>query len=164
MELEGRKKLVDTGKSSRTCSVPTVSLRLAVLNVFQDFFGPKMAVFGPKLQFLKLRSATCESRSRPPPSSFSLKLCVIVLHTHRYHPPKFHLNLKHHDGILIFAHFARAAACLLACCLLLASAAAKPGRSTLDTKKGYKTKTGSTSSVTLTLTPPPPLTPGWTPP
>ena len=42
---------------------------------------------------------------------------------------------------------------LLACCclLLLAAAAAKPGRSTLDTKKGYKTKTGSTSSVTLTL-------------
>ena len=32
-----------------------------------------------------------------------------------------------------------------------AAAAAKPGRSTLDTKKGYKTKTGSTSSVTLTL-------------
>ena len=30
MELEGRKELVDTGKSSRT----TVSLRLAVLNVF----------------------------------------------------------------------------------------------------------------------------------
>ena len=36
-------------------------------------------------------------------------------------------------------------ACLLACLLT------KPGRSTLDTKKGYKTKTGSTSSVTLTL-------------
>ena len=45
-----------------------------------------------------------------------------------------------------FKGFARAAACLLA-----AAAAAKPGRSTLDTKKGYKTKTGSTSSVTLTL-------------
>ena len=29
---------------------------------------------------------------------------------------------------------------------------AKPSRSTLDTKKGYKTKTDSTSSVTLTLT------------
>ena len=115
-----------------------------------------MAVFGPKVQFLKLRSATCESCSRPPPSSFLLKLCVIVLHTHRYHPPKFHLNVKHHDGDLMFPHFARAAcllaACLLlaACCLLLA-AAAKPGRSTIDTKKGYKTKTGSTSSVTLTL-------------
>ena len=81
MELEGRKELVDTGKSSRTCSVPTVSLRLAVLNVFRVIFGPKMAVFGPKLQFLKLRSATCESRSRPPPWSFLLKLCVIVLHT-----------------------------------------------------------------------------------
>ena len=119
MELEGHKELVDTGKSSRTCSVPTVSLRLAVLNVFQGFFGPKMAIFGPKLQFLKLRSAACESRPRPPPLSFPLKLCVIVLHTHRYHPPKFHLNLKHHNGSLVFAHFA-GAACLLLACLLLA--------------------------------------------
>ena len=142
MELEGRKELVDTGKSSRTWSVPTVSLRLAVLNVFQGFFGPKIALFGPKLQFLKLRSATCESCSRPPPLSFLLKLCVIVLHTHRYDAPKFQPNPKHHDGVLIFTHFARAACCLLA--------AAKPGRSTLDTKKGYKTKTGSTSSVTRT--------------
>ena len=148
MELEGRKELVDTGKSSRTWSVPSVSLRLAVLNVFQGFFGPKMAVFGPKLQFLKLRSTTCESCSRPPPLSFSLKLCVIVLHTHRYHPPNFQPNPKHHDGGLIFTHFARAA-CLLAAAT--AAAAAKLGRSTLDTKKGYKTKTGSTSSVTLTL-------------
>ena len=142
MELEGRKGLVDTKKSSRTCSVRTVSLRLAILNVFQGIFGPKMAVFGPKLQYLKLRSATCESRSRPPPSSFSLKLCVIVLHTHTYHAPKFQPNPKHDDGCLIFTHFARVAA-------------ATPGRSTLDTKKGYKTKTGSTSSVTLTLTPNP---------
>ena len=117
MELEGCKERVDKGKSSRTWSVPTISLRLAVLNVFQGFFGPKMAVFGPKLQFLKLRSATCESRSRPPALSFSLKLCVIVLHTHRYHPPKFHSNPKHHNGVLILAHFARAA-CLLACLLL----------------------------------------------
>ena len=141
MELEGRKELVDTGKSSRMCSVPTASLRLAVLNVFQGFFGPKMAVFGPELQFLKLRSATCESRSWPPPLSFLLKLCVVVLHTHRYHAPKFQPNPKHHNSLLIFPHFA------LVACLL----AAKPGRSTLDTKKGYKTKTGSTSSVTLTL-------------
>ena len=157
MELEGRKELVETGKSSRRWSVPTVSLGLAVLNVLQGFFGPKMTVFGPKLQFLKLRSATCESRSRPPPLSFSLKLCVIVLHTHRYHAPKFQPNPKHHDGVLIFTHFARAACLLLAaCCLLLAAccllAAAKPGRSTLDTEKGYKTKTGSTSSVTLIKT------------
>ena len=85
MELEGRKGLVDTGKSSRTWSVLTLSLCLAVLNVFRGFFGPKMAVFGPKLRFSKLRSATCESRSWPPPLSFSLKLCVMVLHTHRSH-------------------------------------------------------------------------------
>ena len=119
MELVGRKELVDTGESSRTCSVPTVSLCLAVLNVLQGFFGPKMAVFGSKLQFLKLRSATCESRSRPPPLSFLLKLCVIVLHTHRYHPPNFQPNPKHHDGVLIFTHFARAAACCLLLLLLL---------------------------------------------
>ena len=51
MELEGRKELVDTGKSSRTCNVPTVSLRLAVLNVFEGFFGPKMAAFGLNCSF-----------------------------------------------------------------------------------------------------------------
>ena len=156
MELEGRTELVDIGKSSGTWNVPTVSPRLAVVTVFQGVFGPKMAVFGPKLQFLKLRSATCESRSRPPPLSFWLKLCVIVLHTHRYHAPKFQRNPKQHDGALIFPHFARAACLLAASCCLLATTAAKPGRSTLDSKKGYKTKTGSTSSVTLTLTPPPP--------
>ena len=53
MELEGRKELVDTGKSSRTWSVPTVSLCLAVLNVFQGYLSPKMAIFGPKLQFFE---------------------------------------------------------------------------------------------------------------
>ena len=119
MGLEGRKELVDTGKSSGTWSVPTVSLRLAILNMFQGFFSPKMAVFGPKLQFLKPRSATCDAPSRPPLSSFLLKLCVIVLHTHSYHAPQCHLDLKHHDGVLIFTHFARAAACCCCCCCLL---------------------------------------------
>ena len=47
MELEGRKELVDTGKSSRTWSVPTISLRLAVLNVFQGSFWPKKGCFWP---------------------------------------------------------------------------------------------------------------------
>ena len=41
MELEGRKELVDTGKSSRTLSVPTVSLCLAVSNVFHGFLAQK---------------------------------------------------------------------------------------------------------------------------
>ena len=41
MELEGRKELVDTGNSSRTCSVPTVPLHLAVLHVFQGFLAQK---------------------------------------------------------------------------------------------------------------------------
>ena len=47
MELEGRKELVDTEKSSRRCSVPTVLLRLAFLNVFPGFFGPKNGCFWP---------------------------------------------------------------------------------------------------------------------
>ena len=116
MELDGRKELVDMGESSRTWGVPTVSLRLAILNVFWGFFGPKMAVFGPKLQFLKLKSATCDTRSRPPPLSFWLIPCVVVPHTNSYHPPKFRPNLKHHDGVLIFSHFARAACCCCCCC------------------------------------------------
>ena len=48
-----------------------------------------------------------------------------------------------------------AAGCLVACylpsCLLLACCLlAKPVRSTLDTRGGYNTKTGSSSLVTLT--------------
>ena len=151
VELEGCKELVDTGKLRGPWSVPTLSLCLAVLNGFQGCFGPKMAVFGPRLQFLKMRSATCDTCSRTPALRFWSILCVILPDTHRYHPQKFRYNPKHHDGLLIFAHFARAAGLLAACCLLLA-AAGKPGRSTLDPKKGYKTKTGSTSSVILTLT------------
>ena len=48
MELEGRKEHVDTGKPSHTWSVPTVSLRLAVLNVFRGLFWPKNGCFWPQ--------------------------------------------------------------------------------------------------------------------
>ena len=50
VELKGTRGLSDTVKSSRTCSVATVSLRLAVLTGFSGRFGPKKAVFGPKLR------------------------------------------------------------------------------------------------------------------
>ena len=50
MELKGTRELFDTVKSSRTCSVLTVSLRLGVLPGFWGCFGRKMAVFGPKLR------------------------------------------------------------------------------------------------------------------
>ena len=89
MELEGCKELVDTQRSSDTCCVPITSLRSAVLNMYYGFSGPNMAVFGPKLQFLKLRSATCESCSPLPALSLLLKLDVILLHTPRYRPRKF---------------------------------------------------------------------------
>ena len=106
-----------------------------------------MAVFGAKLQLLKPRSATCESCSWLPPLSFWLILRAVVAHTHRYHPSKSPVESGAPRRRSDFYPFR-------ACCLLLAAAAAaaaKPGRSTLDPKKGYKVKTGSTSSVTPTL-------------
>ena len=51
MELEGRKELVDTGKSSGTWSVPIVSLRLAVLNVFRAFLAPKWLLLALNCSF-----------------------------------------------------------------------------------------------------------------
>ena len=60
MEVEGCGGVIDTERSGSTLYVPTISLRLAVVNVFWGFFYPDVAVFGPKQQFLKLRSATRE--------------------------------------------------------------------------------------------------------
>ena len=100
--------------------------------------APKKAFSGHFRRILKRRSATCESRSRPPPLSFLVKLCVIVLRTHSCHPPKFQLNPKHNDGVLIFPHFAPAACLqllLAACCLLLLLLLAKLVRSAVDTKQ-----------------------------
>ena len=50
VDLKGNRGLFDTVKASRTCSVATVSLRLAVSPGFGGYFGRKMAVFGPKLR------------------------------------------------------------------------------------------------------------------
>ena len=50
VELKGTTGLFDTAKSSRTCSVAAVSLRLGVSAGFGGCFGRKMAVFGPKLR------------------------------------------------------------------------------------------------------------------
>ena len=50
MELEGTKGPLVTRKSSRTRSVASVCLRLAVMNPYYGYLGRKMAVFGPKLR------------------------------------------------------------------------------------------------------------------
>ena len=50
VELKGTRGLFDTVKSSLTCGVATVSLRLRVSPGFGGYFGRKMAVFGPKLR------------------------------------------------------------------------------------------------------------------
>ena len=50
VELKGTRELFDTVKSSRTCGVLTISLRLGVSLGFWGCFGPKTAVFGQKLR------------------------------------------------------------------------------------------------------------------
>ena len=50
VELQGNEELFVTGESRGTCSVATVSLRLAVLSGFQDRLGPKKAVLGHKMR------------------------------------------------------------------------------------------------------------------
>ena len=50
MELKGTRELFDKVKSSRTCHVTTVSLRLAVLTGFRGRFGPKKALLGQKMR------------------------------------------------------------------------------------------------------------------
>ena len=50
VRLKGTTGLFDTVKSSRTCSVSTVSLRLAVFGGFGGRFGQKQAVFGHKMR------------------------------------------------------------------------------------------------------------------
>ena len=50
VDLKGTRALFDTVKSSRTCSVATASLRLAVLTGFWGRFGPKKAVLGHKMR------------------------------------------------------------------------------------------------------------------
>ena len=49
-ELKGTRGLFDTVKSSRMCSVATVSLRLVVLSGFWGRFGPKKAVLLHKMR------------------------------------------------------------------------------------------------------------------
>ena len=124
VELEGPRGPFGTRKSSCMRRVATISFHLAVFS--RVVLGKKKADFGPKLHVLKWRCGSCDARSGPPSLSFLLILCVVVPHTHRYHPPKFWPNPKHHDGAVIFAHLPISrvlAACrlpLAACCLLLA--------------------------------------------
>ena len=49
VELKGTRGRFDTVKSSRTCGVATVSLRLRVLPKFGGCFGQKITISGPKV-------------------------------------------------------------------------------------------------------------------
>ena len=109
-----------TGKSSCMCGVATISLHLAVLSRFQGGFRGKKGNCGPKLQILKCRSSTCDARSRQPQLKSLPILCVVYPSHPQVACTKFWQNLKHHNGAVIFPHFARTCCLLAACCLLLA--------------------------------------------
>ena len=51
MEVEGRKGLVDMGKSRRTWSVPTVALHLAVLKGSRAFLAQKCLLLALNCSF-----------------------------------------------------------------------------------------------------------------
>ena len=76
VELKGTRGLFDTAKSSHTCGVATVSLRLGVSRGFGGCFGRKMAVFGPKLRDLGGHLPTWRHRLRAPAVSFWLKTWI----------------------------------------------------------------------------------------
>ena len=65
VELKGTRGLFDTVKSSLTCGVATVSLRLRVSPGLGGYFGRKMAVFGPKLRRFG-RAPTVRGLAGPP--------------------------------------------------------------------------------------------------
>ena len=82
MELEGTRELFDTVKSSRACSVLTVSLRLGVSPGFWGCFGRKMAVFGPKLR----RFGRAPPDLAPPPRAATAEFLAINLDLARAPP------------------------------------------------------------------------------
>ena len=77
VELKGTRGLFDPVKSSRTCSVATVSLRLAVLTgFFGAVLGQKRPFWGTKCAVLGGHLPTWRPRPGPPPVSFWLKTWI----------------------------------------------------------------------------------------
>ena len=82
---------------------------------FQNLpFKVKISLFLPKTTLEPAennqmkRNSGYSTHATKLPCAEGLVLCVVVPHTHRYHPPKFWPNPKHHGGVVIFPHFARA--------------------------------------------------------
>ena len=82
VELKGTRGRFDMVKSSRTCSVLTVSLRLGVSPGFWGCFGRKMAVFGPKLR----RFGRAPPDLAPPPRAATAEFLAINLDLARAPP------------------------------------------------------------------------------
>ena len=98
--------------------------------------GRKMACLGTFWQILNPRSAIYGTCSWPPLLSFVLKICVIVFHTHRYHPPKIWHNPDHRSRFLIPPHHFTLSCLLLAgCCCLLSLLLKRVGAQYMLTKE-----------------------------
>ena len=153
-----------TRKCRCMCRVAIISLHLAFfLACFTAVLGKKKAGFGPKLQILKRRSG--RHLQCPFPSAIveypAHSLCGCPSHPQLASTKVLAQSQapRRSCDFCPFCACLQLAACLLAACMVLA----KSIGSTLDTKEGHKTKSGSTSSVTLALTltraPTPTLTP-----
>ena len=76
VELKGTRELCDTVKSSRTCSVLTVSLRLGVSPGFGPVLGEKWLFLAQNCADLGGHLPTWRPRPGPPPASFWLKTWI----------------------------------------------------------------------------------------
>ena len=76
VELKGTRGIFDTAKSSRTCSVTTVSLRLGILRGFWGYFGRKRLFLAQNCADLGGHLPTWRPRPGAPPVSFGLKTWI----------------------------------------------------------------------------------------
>ena len=116
VELKGTRGLLDTGKSSRTCSVATISLRLGVSPGFWGYFGRKWLFLAQNNAHLGGHLPTWRHRPGPPPVSFWLKTWIWQGHHLGSKMVTWANDPKRWDGAMAKTARRRVVAC---CCLLL---------------------------------------------
>ena len=115
VELKGTRGLFATVKSTRTCSVATVSLRLGVLPGFGGYFGRKWLLLALNCADLGGHLPTWRPRPRPPPVSFWLKAWIWQGHHLGCKVATWAKHPKRWDGAMAKTAWRR----VVACCLLL---------------------------------------------
>ena len=113
VELKGPRGLFDTLKSSRTCSVATVSLCFGVLPGFEAYFGRKWLFLAQNCADLGGHLPTLRHRPGPPPVSFWLKTWIWQGHHLGSKMARWAKVPKRWDGAMAKTAWRRACCCLL---------------------------------------------------